>query len=79
MMARTRMKRSDDQLFRVRAKGSPVQIRLGPGLGYSAVLGKIVESEPVEIVETSEGPGSKTGWGRLSNDGWIALDFVEKV
>lgn len=67
-------------LMKVKEKESPVRIRAGAGTNYSHVDGRYLGSGIFEIVEIESGPGSKSGWGRLANgDGWVALDFVERV
>lgn len=71
---------ASEVLMKVKEGDRPVRIRSGPGVSYSHVGGKCLGKGVFEIVEISNGPGSESGWGRLANgDGWVALDFVEKV
>jgi len=65
--------------FLVRVKIENLNIRKGPGTNYEKV-GKFIDPGVYTIVQTMQGPGSKSGWGKLkSNAGWISLDFTEKV
>lgn len=66
--------------FSVKEKGQSVRIRSGPGVSYAHVDGKYLGSGVFEIDEISDGPGSESGWGKLSNgSGWVGLDFVDRV
>lgn len=64
--------------FKVRVNVSNLNIRKGPGTNYAVVgqTGKGVFT----IVETSDGQGSKTGWGKLKSGlGWISLDYCVRL
>lgn len=64
--------------FKVEVKVKDLNIRKGPGTSYARV-GTIAPGI-YTIVETSNGKGSKTGWGKLkSGVGWISLDFVTRL
>lgn len=71
------------ETFRVKAKDLPVNIRIGPGFSY-ATTGDYVEQDPVTIIEVVQRKGSESGWGliekyELRRDGWVALDFTQRV
>lgn len=56
-----------------------LNIRKGPGTNYDKT-GHFTGIGVFTIVETKNGEGSDSGWGRLkSNVGWISLDYTEKV
>ena len=65
--------------FLVRVSISNLNIRKGPGTDYDRT-GKYTGKGSFTIVETQNGKGSASGWGRLkSGAGWIALDYCERV
>lgn len=69
--------------YTVRVKIRDLNIRKGHGTNY-ANYGEPIPRGTYTIVEECSGLGSKKGWGLLkayANDrnGWISLDFVEKV
>lgn len=56
-----------------------LNIRKGPGFDYD-VTGHFTGIGVFMIVETCDGEGSDSGWGRLSSgEGWISLDHTERV
>jgi len=70
------------QPYRVRVKISNLNIRKGPGTGFARrrYTGKGIFT----IVDEADGGGSSTGWGLLksyqkNHDGWISLDYCEKL
>ena len=66
--------------MRVKEANLLIRIRTAPGIDQPWVPGEYLGSGVHEIVEVSEGAGSKSGWGKLSDGrGWIALDFVYRV
>lgn len=66
--------------MRVKEKGQSVRVRSGPGIDHSQVSGEYLGDGEYDIVEVSEGTGSRSGWGKLAdNRGWVALDFVQRV
>lgn len=66
--------------IRVREKDLKVRVRSGPGINHPQVSGSYLGEGVHEISKISEGTGSKTGWGLLSDGrGWVALDYVERV
>lgn len=69
--------------YQVKVSISNLQIRKGPGTGY-AKTGKYTGKGTFTIVEESEGTGSDKGWGLLKayqsgKDGWVSLDYCERV
>ena len=56
----------------VEVTGTRVNIRTGPGTGYS-VCGTALKGQIIVITETAEGNGYL--WGKFS-DGWICLDYT---
>ena len=65
--------------FLVRVSISNLNIRKGPGTDYSKT-GKHTGKGTFTIVETKNGKGSASGWGRLkSGAGWVALDYCDRV
>ena len=65
--------------FLVKVGISNLNIRKGPGTNH-ALTGKCTGIGTFTIVETANGVGSDSGWGRLkSGAGWVSLDFCEKV
>ena len=68
-----------DTDFQVKANVPNLNIRCGPGTNYAKTR-TYMPSGVYTIVETSEGTGSKSGWGKLkSGAGWISLDYVTKL
>ncbi|MEG0566141.1 MAG: N-acetylmuramoyl-L-alanine amidase, partial [Hungatella sp.] len=56
-----------------------LNIRMGAGTDY-ARTGNMTGIGTVTIVETKEGEGSDSGWGRLfSGAGWISLDYAKRI
>ena len=56
-----------------------LNIRRGPGINYN-MTGRFTGVGTFTIVEVKEGPGAKSGWGRLkSGAGWISLDHGKRV
>lgn len=67
-----------DASFLVKVKINDLNIRAGAGTGYTRI--KYIMPGVYTIVEVKTGKGSTKGWGRLkSGEGWISLDFVERV
>lgn len=65
--------------FLVRITATNLNIRRGPGTNYSRT-GLYIKPGAYTIVETSAGPGSDAGWGKLkSGAGWIAMDYAERI
>lgn len=68
-----------DPSYDVKVDIHALNIRTGPGMNYDKT-GEFTGRGIFTIVETSDGEGSKTGWGRLkSGSGWICLDYTERV
>lgn len=64
--------------YSVKVTTSKLYIRKGPGTNY-AKAGSITDKGTYVIVEEADGKGA-TKWGRLeSGEGWISLDYTEKV
>lgn len=64
--------------YRVQVTVDNLQIRTGPGIGYTSV--GATGAGIFTIVAESAGVGSTAGWGRLkSGAGWIALDYCTKL
>ena len=69
----------ETESFEVKVDVKDLNIREGPGTDYDKT-GKSTGKGTFTIVEVQEGDGSESGWGRLeSGDGWIALDFCERL
>lgn len=69
--------------FRVRIDTPYLNIRKGPGTNCDKT-GRYTGAGIFTIVEVAEGEGSLSGWGLLKSyagnqNGWIALDFAERV
>ena len=69
--------------FRVRIDTPYLNIRKGPGTNCDKT-GLYTGAGIFTIVEVAEGEGSLSGWGLLKSyagnqNGWIALDFAERV
>lgn len=65
--------------FLVQISISDLNIRKGPGTNYDTT-GKFTGKGIFTIVETKQGTGSVTGWGKLkSGAGWISLDYCTKL
>lgn len=69
--------------FIVKVKIPNLNIRKGPGTNFS-MTGKVTGVGSFTIVEIAIGEGSTQGWGLLKSyqngrDGWISLDYVERV
>lgn len=71
----------EDTSFDVRIPVSNLRIRKGPGVGEGCEpIGKYTGIGTFRILEVQNGSGSKSGWGRLeSGEGWICMDFVERI
>jgi len=70
---------SADAPFRVRVSIPDLNIRKGPGTN-TAKIGQFTGAGVFTITEVKDGPGSKTGWGKLKSGlGWISLDYVVKT
>ena len=70
---------NDDCPFKVKVTISNLNIRTGPGTGYSKT-GKYTGIGTFTITEVSSGTGSTLGWGKLkSGAGWISLDYCTLV
>ena len=73
----------DNGSFTVKVNRNDLRIRKGPGTNYEDTkqsTGKGIFT----IVELQNGQGSSTGWGLLKSysknrNGWISLDYTEKV
>ena len=65
--------------FMVYVDINDLNIRKGAGTNY-AKTGAYTGKGVFTIVETADGQGSDTGWGKLlSGAGWISLDFVTRL
>lgn len=65
--------------FVVKVGISNLNIRKGPGTNF-AKTGRFTGRGFFTIVEVVEGPGAKSGWGKLkSGMGWIDLDYTTKM
>ena len=65
--------------FQVRVEIPDLNIRTGPGTGFSRT-GKFTGIGVFTIVEVKSGQGSAAGWGRLkSGAGWIALSMARRI
>ena len=65
--------------FRVKVEIKDLNIRKGPGTNYNKLPSYIIPGV-YTIVETAQGKGSSSGWGRLkSGVGWISLDFAKRI
>ena len=65
--------------FKVKVSISSLNIRKGPGTNFGKT-GNYTGKGIFTIVEVIEGPGSKSGWGKLkSGAGWISLDYTTRV
>ena len=65
--------------FLVKVSIPALRIRKGPGTNF-APTGKYTGRGIFTIVDVIEGPGSKSGWGKLkSGMGWISLDYAKKL
>ena len=65
--------------FMVRIDIPYLNIRKGPGTNY-ARTGDFTGKGIFTIMETRNGEGSNSGWGRLkSGAGWISLDYVNRI
>lgn len=74
---------TSDVPFIVRVTIDDLNIRKGPGTDYGKV-GKYTGKGLFTIVKVKAGKGSTKGWGLLKSyqekeDGWISLDYAEKV
>lgn len=65
--------------FQVEIRFSILNVRSGPGTGYSVVSDDCLAKGTYTITEYSSGAGSDVGWGKLSDGGWISLDYCRKV
>ena len=64
--------------FLVKVSITNLNVRTGPGIGYTRV--QYIPVGIYTIIEVRTGPGSDTGWGKLkSGIGWIALDHTDPV
>ena len=71
------------QPYIIRTTATVLNIRQGPGTNYP-ICGQIVGAGVFTIVEEAQGQGSENGWGLLKayskyRNGWIALDWVQKI
>ena len=67
-----------DDTFLVEVSIRNLNIRTGPGINYKRT--QHLPMGTYTIIETKEGKGSNSGWGRLSNgQGWISLDYAKKM
>ena len=69
--------------YKVRVSIDDLNIRRGPGTNHEKT-GKYTGKGIFTIVEESNGAGSDKGWGLLKayadeRDGWIALDYCQKI
>ena len=65
--------------FMVRIDIPYLNIRKGPGTNY-ARTGAFTGKGIFTIIETRNGEGSNSGWGRLkSGAGWISLDYANRI
>ena len=68
-----------EQAFTVRVATAYLNIRKGPGTNFDKT-GKHTGIGTFTIVETRDGTGSSSGWGRLkSGAGWISLDYAKRA
>ena len=64
--------------FLVKVSISNLNVRTGPGIGYTRV--QYIPAGIYTITEVRTGTGSDMGWGKLkSGMGWIALDHVQRL
>ena len=76
-------KTATEMPFLVRVSISDLNIRRGPGTDF-AKTGDYTGKGVFTIMEVSSGKGSTAGWGLLKayagqRNGWISLDFAEKL
>ena len=65
------------QPYQVRVEITDLNIRTGPGTGYTKT--QYIPKGTYTIVEEADGKGA-TKWGRLkSGAGWISLDYVKRM
>lgn len=70
---------SSNKTFKVKVNITNLNIRKGPGTGYTTT-GKFTGKGVFTITEVKSGAGSKKGWGKLkSGVGWISLDYATKI
>ena len=68
----------------VRITTSNLRIRTGPGTTYPTQNNLYTGVGVFTIVDEKAGTGSDSGWGLLKSyeqkrDGWISLDYTEKL
>jgi len=69
----------DTTVFKVRITSKNLNIRTGAGTNYPKT-GKTVIPGVYTIIESTQGQGSKTGWGKLkSGIGWVSLDYCKRI
>lgn len=75
----TSKKPSSNSSFMVRVEIPDLNIRTGPGVGYTTT-GEYTGVGTFTITETKQGTGSNSGWGKLkSGAGWISLDYAKRI
>lgn len=72
-----------DSQFQVKIHISNLNIRKGPGINFDKT-GKYTGIGTFTIVKVKSGKGSDSGWGLLKSyqeneDGWISIDYTERV
>ena len=71
--------KTPDVPFLVRVSIDDLNIRKGPGTGYTKI-GRYTGKGIFTIVQVSSGAGSASGWGKLKSGlGWIALDYTTRI
>ena len=75
----TEKKAEKKKEYQVKVNIRNLNIRKGPGTNYGTI-GRTTGVGTFTIVDTKEGKGSETGWGKLKSGlGWISLDFAKKL
>lgn len=65
--------------FTVEVRFSILNVRSGPGTNYSVISDECLPKGTYTITEFSTGSGSEVGWGKLSDGGWISLDYCRMI
>lgn len=74
----TVVKKKSEFPYMVRVTIDDLRIRKGPGTNY--YKNGFTGAGVFTIVDAKSGKGSKKGWGKLkSGEGWISLDYAERV
>jgi len=70
------VKSENKQKYRIKVKTPVLNVRSGPGINHGIVK-QLRNGEIYEIIEEQEGLGASL-WGNLV-DGWVSLDYCEKI